>query len=236
MNQLECFIVKYDGYVFPDFQYTFTLLERFIIFVPIGLIATTLDPRVTTLPAIPVIALYTIPPPLACATVESITSLSPIFHPEASVTVITVSVAHACTAKSVILVLVAHQSRTHAQVLLVSSVRNPHLFAAIVAESLSSISAVTVLGIESASVPASYVPVAHTNTSPRAVSLLLTEREALSVPLICIPVEVSSHQATVPATVTRCPLVVTSVAVAGIAIISGVTVRTFVPYTQFVIW
>lgn len=139
---------------------------------------------------------------LACATVDSITSLSPMFHPVASVTVITVSVAHACTAKSVIRVFVAHHSRTHAQVLLVSSVLNPHLFAAIVALSLSSVSAVTVLGMGSASVPASYVPVAHTKISPRAVILVLTARECLSVPFIVIPVEVSSHQFTVPSRVT----------------------------------
>lgn len=114
------------------------------------------------------------------------------------------SVAHACTAKSVIRVLVAHHNRTHAQVLLVSSVLNPHLFAAIVAESLSSISVVTVLGIGSASVPASYVPLAHTKISPLAVILVLTRRECLSVPFIVIPVEVSSHQFTVPSRVTMC--------------------------------
>lgn len=59
---------------------------------------------------------------------------------------------------------------------------------------------------------------------------------AFIVPFIVIPDVVSSHHATVPATVTRCPLVITSVATAGIATISGVTVRTFVPSTQFVIW
>lgn len=58
---------------------------------------------------------------------------------------------------------------------------------------------------------------------------------AYSVPSIRIPVDVSSHHATVPATVTTCPLVITSVAVAGIATIRGATVRTFVPEFQFVI-
>lgn len=58
---------------------------------------------------------------------------------------------------------------------------------------------------------------------------------AFIVPFIVIPVDVSFHHATVPAIVTTCPLVITSVAVAGIAIIRGATVRTFVPESQFVI-
>lgn len=205
-----CRIEKYEGYIFPVFPYTFTLLERFIIFVQIGLIATTLELRVTTFPAIPVMTRYTIPLMLACATVDSITSLSSVFHPVASVTVITVSVAHACTAKSVILVLVAHHNLTHAQVLLIVSVLNHHLSALITALSLSSISAVTVLGIGSASVPASYVPLDHTTISPLAVILVLTDRECLSVPFTIIPVEVSSHQFTVPSRVTICVVAITT--------------------------
>ena len=66
------------------------------------------------------------------------------------------------------------------------------------------------------------------------MSWLFATLLAYSVPSTRIPVEVSSHHATVPATVTRCPLVITSVADAGIATIRGATVRTFVPTTQFV--
>lgn len=66
------------------------------------------------------------------------------------------------------------------------------------------------------------------------MSSLVATLLAFNVPFTVIPVDVSSHHATVPATVTICPLVVTSVAAAGIATISGATVRTFVPDTQFV--
>ena len=68
------------------------------------------------------------------------------------------------------------------------------------------------------------------------MSWLFATLLAFIVPFIVIPDVVSSHHATVHATVITCHLVRTTVADAGIAIISAVTVRTFVPTTQFVIW
>lgn len=50
-----------------------------------------------------------------------------------------------------------------------------------------------------------------------------------------IPVDVSSHHASVHAIVTTCHRVFTNVADAGIAIINGDTVSTLVHDTQFVI-
>ena len=67
------------------------------------------------------------------------------------------------------------------------------------------------------------------------MSSLVATLLAFNVPFTVIPVDVSSHHASVHATVTTCHRVFTTVADAGIAIINGDTVRTLVHDTQFVI-